>query len=147
MEQVVILMTTYQGETYLKEQMDSILAQDYPHWRLIVRDDGSQDATMLLLSAYANAHPDKISVERNAVNKGAAKNFLTLLADAAREYSGRDSGRVYFMFADQDDVWLDTKIEKACRQASRDSAPDEARGKALWCLSARAGIYRCGSGG
>lgn len=119
MEQVVILMTTYQGEAYLKEQMDSILAQDYPHWRLIVRDDGSQDATMLLLSAYANAHPDKISVERNAVNKGAAKNFLTLLADAAGEYGGSDTGRVYFMFADQDDIWHADKLRRTLRRMKR----------------------------
>lgn len=123
MDKIVILMATYQGEKYLEEQLKSILAQDFADWRLIVRDDGSTDGTLLLLSAYANRYPDKITVCRNETNLGGTKNFLTLLKDAAGKYgAGGESaakacgaaenapGKTYYMFSDQDDYWHADKL-------------------------------------
>lgn len=110
MRHVVILMSAYQGESYLEEQIDSILEQDYTDWELIVADDGSKDNTLLVLSAYANAHPDRIFVRRNEKNLGATYSFLTLLCEEVekrREHGGED---VCYMFADQDDVWHRDKI-------------------------------------
>ena len=57
---IEILMTTYNGAAYLKEQLDSILAQTYRNWHLTVSDDGSTDATVSIIQAYERAHPDKI---------------------------------------------------------------------------------------
>lgn len=118
MDKIVILMATYQGEKYLEEQLKSIVAQDFPNWQLIVRDDGSTDGTLLLLSAYANRYPDRITVFRNETNLGGTKNFLTLLKDAAREYGAggelpaakQREDAVYFMFSDQDDYWHEDKL-------------------------------------
>ena len=57
MDKIVILMATYQGENYLEEQLDSIVAQDYPYWELMVCDDGSTDRTMEILQANKCAPP------------------------------------------------------------------------------------------
>lgn len=111
MDKIVILMATYQGEKYLKAQMESIIAQDYPNWELSIRDDGSSDQTLLLLSAYANRYPDQITVHQGKENLGGTRNFLTLLRDAvAREGRRAADGQTYFMFSDQDDVWHPDKL-------------------------------------
>ena len=103
MEQVVILMTTYQGETYLKEQMDSILAQDYPHWRLIVRDDGSQDETYAVAERYKEDHPDKIILLRNPKNMGLNYTLNHCLQTVDTEFIARMDG---------DDLCAPTRLEK-----------------------------------
>ncbi len=118
MDRVVILMATYQGEKYLEEQLRSIIAQDYPNWHLFVRDDGSTDGTLLLLSLYANHYPERITVCCNEVNMGGTKNFLTLLQEAALQGAvpqggaapQKDGERTYFMFCDQDDSWHPDKL-------------------------------------
>lgn len=111
-DKIVILMATYQGEKYLEEQLRSITEQDYPDWELVVRDDGSSDRTLLLLSAYANRYPDRITVRRGEENLGGTKNFLTLLRDAAvrAESAAAKGERTYFMFSDQDDFWHPDKL-------------------------------------
>lgn len=100
---VTILMAAYQGEKYIGQQIESILAQEDSDWRLVIWDDGSTDGTPLVLSAYANQYPDRILVKRNAKNLGAAKNFLSMVM----EYPGD-----YYMFADQDDVWNPDKLTR-----------------------------------
>lgn len=118
MDKIVILMATYQGENYLEEQLKSIVAQDYPHWHLFVRDDGSTDGTLWLLSLYAHRYPERITVCCNEANMGGTKNFLTLLQEAARQdvipqwgaAPQKDGGRTYFMFCDQDDSWHPDKL-------------------------------------
>lgn len=130
MERVIILMAAYQGEKYLKEQLDSILAQEHQDWKLFVRDDGSSDATPALLKEYSERFPDRIFAEQNHKNLGAARNFLTLLRDCSKAGAiseGRECGTLpgaskeegnpqpscYYMFADQDDVWHPDKIRRA----------------------------------
>ena len=54
---VQILLSTYNGEKYLRPLLDSVLAQDYPGIEFLVRDDGSCDRTMGILKEYAAAHP------------------------------------------------------------------------------------------
>ena len=98
-----ILMATYNGAPYLPEQLDSLLAQTYSGWRLLVRDDGSSDGTLAILESYRSQHPDLITIIPNeGQNLGACGNFSRLL--------GR-SDAPYVMFCDQDDVWLPYKIE------------------------------------
>ncbi len=98
-----ILMSTYNGERYLREQINSILAQTYQEWQLLVRDDGSSDGTLGILKEYAVAHPERIRILRDGrKNLGAKGSFEQLLMEAP------DTD--YYMFADQDDVWLPNKI-------------------------------------
>ena len=65
MDKVIILMATWQGEKFLQEQIDSILAQDYINLQLIVQDDASKDSTLKILSSYAERFPDKVIVYEN----------------------------------------------------------------------------------
>jgi glycosyltransferase involved in cell wall biosynthesis len=97
-----ILLATYNGEAWLEEQIDSLLAQEFRDWRLLARDDGSSDRTVELLQSYANRFPGKILILPNhGDNLGPCGNFTKLL-----EFSNAD----YVMFCDQDDIWLPEKI-------------------------------------
>ncbi len=98
---ISILLSTYNGERYLAEQIDSILAQDYQDWRLYVRDDGSSDGTKALLQGYLSCD-ERISILEDGENVGVKASFERLLA--------RCSAGDYWMFADQDDVWLPNKL-------------------------------------
>ena len=101
---ISILMATYNGEQYLKEQLDSILSQTVQSFKIIVNDDASTDSTWEILQGYAKIYPQKFVISRSNVNSGSAKfNFLRMMS------SIRDK---YVMLSDQDDVWLPDKIER-----------------------------------
>ncbi len=112
-----ILMATYNGENYIKEQIDSIIAQTYNNWRLIIHDDQSVDRTVSIAKAaaldlsqetgtgYVGKQQILVTVNTQPC-KGAAANFLGLLKAASSDYA---------MFCDQDDVWNPDKIEKTLR--------------------------------
>ena len=59
---IAILMATYNGERYLKEQINSLLAQTYQDWHLYVHDDGSADNTVTIVKDYAKHYPDKVTL-------------------------------------------------------------------------------------
>lgn len=109
---VAICMATYNGAQYLEKQLDSILKQTYQNWILFIRDDGSQDGTTDIIQRYGNLYSDKIVyITDPSLPGGSAKqNFASILRWVKQHYIFR-----YFMFADQDDVWLDTKMEKSIR--------------------------------
>lgn len=104
---ITILMAAYQGEAYIREQLDSILAQEEIDWRLVIWDDGSQDATPEILEEYAACYPQQITVRRNPKNLGSTKNFLSMLMAYDSEY---------YMFADQDDIWHPDKLTRTKRR-------------------------------
>lgn len=96
-------MATYNGQKYLREQIDSILTQSNHNWQLLIRDDGSGDNTASIIEDYVVGYPDKIRLIKDKKGHlGASLNFAMLL-----EYADTD----YIMFSDQDDVWLPNKIE------------------------------------
>jgi glycosyltransferase involved in cell wall biosynthesis len=99
---VVVLMSTYQGERFVVEQLQSILAQLPADGRILVRDDGSSDKTVEVIESLGDP---RITVTRGQ-NLGFSQSFLTLLAQAPT-----DADMV--MFSDQDDVWLPHKIARA----------------------------------
>ncbi|MDK2802122.1 MAG: glycosyltransferase family 2 protein [Oscillospiraceae bacterium] len=100
-----ILMATYNGENYIKEQINSILDQSFQDFRLIICDDQSNDKTFDILKEYEKIYPKKIYVYKNIERQGSAKkNFISMF-----KYIGSD----YIMFADQDDVWLKDKIKNS----------------------------------
>lgn len=101
---VDILLATYNGEKYLDEQLNSIVNQTFQNWRIIASDDGSSDSTRWLLNEYARKDA-RIKVLPAAVPHGSAcANFMSLIEHSTSRY---------FMFCDQDDVWLQDKIEKS----------------------------------
>ena len=104
METVQILMSTYNGERYLREQLDSILSQTYSSIELLIRDDGSSDGTLQILKEYAKTF-ENIQYYKSS-NRGPVQSFLELLRNS-------DDSAKYYAFADQDDVWLPEKIEEA----------------------------------
>lgn len=99
---VAVLMSTYNGERYLKEQLDSIFAQEDVEVSVLVRDDGSTDATMSILSKYESSHQLK---KYTGENLGPARSFMQLLADAP--------SADYYAFSDQDDYWTADKLSTA----------------------------------
>jgi glycosyltransferase involved in cell wall biosynthesis len=110
---VVVLMSTYQGEPYVTEQLASILDQLPEDGRILIRDDGSRDGTVARIEAVGDS---RISVIRGG-NLGFLRSFLALLQAAPADAD-------MFMLADQDDVWLPGKIEKAERYLEgRDAVP------------------------
>ncbi len=107
MNKCLILMATYNGEKYLKKQIDSIINQSFTTWKLIIRDDGSNDKTVEILEEYSRLD-DRISIIRNLTdNHGAFLNFWTLIRSV---YSGEKFD--YYFFCDQDDIWVKDKIQK-----------------------------------
>lgn len=99
---VSVVMATYNGELYLREQLDSILQQTYPIQELIVQDDCSTDNTVAIVREYMAQHPC-IKLYINEHNLGFNQNFKTAVMRATGDYVA---------ISDQDDVWFPEKIEK-----------------------------------
>lgn len=103
---VAICMATYNGEKYLDQQINSIISQTYTQWKLFIRDDNSTDKTPQILQYYQKKFPDKIIIIPTTTTKGVKGNFAQILKWVKNNYNF-----CYFMFSDQDDIWLKTKIE------------------------------------
>lgn len=101
-QQIAILLASYNGEKYLCEQIDSIISQSFTDWHLYIHDDGSNDNTLAIIKDYADKLPEKITLLEYPSQGGACNNFFSILerVDAP-----------YYMFSDQDDVWMKNKIE------------------------------------
>ncbi len=99
---VSVVLTTYNGETYLREQLNSLLAQTYPNIEVIAVDDRSTDGTEKILQEYAVQYPN-VKVFVNETNLGFIKNF---------EKGCRLSTGEYIALCDQDDYWLRDKIKR-----------------------------------
>lgn len=105
---VQILMATYCGEQYIREQLESILNQSYVNWQLIIRDDCSTDETRQVIQEYCMKYPEQITFIYSDIPSGSAKNnFMHLLELATADY---------IMFCDQDDVWDENKIEVSLKK-------------------------------
>ncbi len=106
-----ILMATYNGEKFINTQIDSILCQTYKEWNLIIRDDGSTDKTVEIVKEYEKKYPNKIKfICDEKTSNGAKNNFFKLM-----KYSTAD----YIMFSDQDDYWLEKKIENSVKKIKK----------------------------
>lgn len=97
-----ILLATYNGEKYIRQQLDSLLSQDTFDIKIIIRDDGSTDGTNNILEEYVQKYTEKIELINDEQKIcGATSNFMLLM-----KYAKAD----YVMFCDQDDVWNSNKI-------------------------------------
>ena len=104
--QVAILLATYNGERFIKDQLDSILNQTYQNFVCYIHDDGSTDRTVDILKKYVSKYPKKIKLLEYPGKKGAVGNFLSLI-----DYAVEHCREQYYLFSDQDDIWLPQKIE------------------------------------
>lgn len=102
-QQVAILLSTYNGERFLQEQLNSLIAQSHSDWTIYASDDGSTDSTLAILKNYQ----DKLGPDRLVIlagpRQGFAKNFLSLVKNTSIQAE-------YFAFCDQDDIWLPDRL-------------------------------------
>ncbi len=103
MKKVQVLLSSYNGEKFIREQIDSILAQKNVEVELLIRDDGSTDGTKDILWQYEATHNNVRVIYGE--NVGVIKSFFSLIEKADEA--------AYTAFADQDDVWLPEKIFRA----------------------------------
>ncbi len=100
-----ILLSTFNGAEFIAAQIESIQNQSLRNWILLIRDDGSHDDTVDILTSFA-AHDSRIRLVNDLRgNVGIARNFGHLMKIALKE------GAKVAFFADQDDVWLPEKLE------------------------------------
>lgn len=99
---IAILLGVYNGSKYLSEQLDSLISQTNKEWTLYIRDDSSTDNSCEIISRYCQQNANFISIEDDKGNLKSRDNFFQLL-----DYVDSD----YYMFCDQDDVWLPQKVE------------------------------------
>jgi glycosyltransferase involved in cell wall biosynthesis len=102
---IYILMATYNGAKYIKEQINSILNQSYKNWKLIIHDDNSIDGTVKIIKEYIINYPELIELIDDDISTGGAKDNFIFLLDKI------DDSCDYIMFCDQDDIWLQNKIK------------------------------------
>lgn len=111
-EKIDILLATYNGEKYLKEQINSILNQTYKNINIIISDDCSKDTTKEILEDYKQ-QDDRIKLYFQKNNLGVVKNIEFLLKKVEAPY---------YMLADQDDYWMPEKAEKSLEKLKQENA-------------------------
>ena len=118
-KKVAVVMSTYNGEKFVKEQLDSILNQTYKNIEIIVRDDGSKDNTINIIKEYMKKYSNIKLYEGE--NLGFIQSFFELLKLADADY---------YAYADQDDIWMANKIELAVKSLNKldDNKPNMAFG-------------------
>ncbi|MCG9892955.1 MAG: glycosyltransferase family 2 protein [Thermosynechococcaceae cyanobacterium MS004] len=107
-----IVLATYNGDRFLDAQIKSILAQDYPDWRLLIRDDGSCDRTHEIIQTYLQREPHRLQWidAGEPENVGVTLNFNRLLEQSSEDYT---------FLCDQDDSWLPHKISNTLETMQR----------------------------
>jgi len=108
---ITVLLAAWNGENYLREQMESLLGQTNQEFTILISDDCSTDRTPEIISEYENRFPDRVKSLKNLNPSGSARNnFFRLLKAASDEY---------LMFCDQDDIWLPDKVEVTFKEMKK----------------------------
>lgn len=105
-KKIQILLSTYNGEKYIRQQLDSIFAQTCAPASVLIRDDGSTDATPAILAEYQERYPQLRVIEGENIGTIASFFELFRLADPEMDY---------YALSDQDDVWMEDKIAAAVK--------------------------------
>lgn len=122
MNEIAILLSTYNGERYIIDQLRSLEEQSYRNFDLYIRDDSSSDNTLGVINEFLQTSSMTVHIFTDGTNLGAAQNFATLLKDTLIYKNYR-----YFMFCDQDDIWLPHKVEitLAAMKQAEESTPSQ----------------------
>jgi glycosyltransferase involved in cell wall biosynthesis len=104
--EIDVLLATCNGAQFLEEQLHSLFTQTFQNFRLVVRDDCSEDSTLDVVEHFRSRYSDSIEIHRNATRQGACSNFSLLT---------QQSVAPYFAFCDQDDIWHPDKLELSLR--------------------------------
>ena len=110
MEKVIVLLASYNGEKYLRDQLDSLINQTYKNIDVYIRDDNSTDKTMDIINEYCGKSINGINfikVDSCGKNLGYPDCFWEILKNVPRAK--------YYCFCDQDDYWLPEKIESSVK--------------------------------
>lgn len=110
-----ILLATYNGEKYIQTQINSLLTQTHKDWRLLIHDDGSTDKTIEIIKEFQKLDRRIILIEDGIKCGGAGENFLHLLKNYAEAE--------YIIFCDQDDIWLENKLEVMYERLKQEKEP------------------------
>lgn len=106
-ELISIVVPVYNAERFVRETMDSVLAQSYPHWELLLVEDGSSDGTVSVIERYIEEREEtRIRLIRQQANMGAAM---------ARNRGVREAKGRYIAYLDADDLWAPKKLEHQLR--------------------------------
>lgn len=116
-KKICVLMSTYNGSKYLREQIESIICQKNVDVTIVVRDDGSKDDTLDIIKEYTKEN--EIRILNSDKNLGPGLSFMHLL------YNSDESE--YYAFADQDDIWKPEKLYVAVEMLEQQYEP------ALYC--------------
>lgn len=101
MDQIAIVLPTYNGEEFVRQQIQSIIEQTFTDWNLFIRDDGSTDNTVNIIKEMATLD-SRINIIHGTENLGVKKGVFYLLDQVTADY---------YMTCDQDDFWLPNKIQ------------------------------------
>lgn len=132
MDRVAVIMSTFNGERYIAEQIESILKQKRVEVILYIRDDGSQDNTVAIIKKIQKTDKRIILIEGE--NIGWKRSFLTCLKQAG------DAD--YYAFSDQDDVWLPDKLYKATEKLAKKKAEVALYAGNVWVADEKLDIIR-----
>lgn len=105
---ICVLLSTYNGEKYLEEQLESLRRQEGVELKILVRDDGSKDTTVDIIKRWQTDYPTLMDFVQGE-NVGYAKSFTLLLQMAVKKYPDAE----YYALCDQDDVWMPEKLSEA----------------------------------
>lgn len=105
MIKVLVLMSSYNGQSFIEEQIRSIMNQENVDADILIRDDGSTDTTKEILSKLKSKYPKNIKLIFGK-NKGYKRSFMSLVYNCDDKYD-------FYAFSDQDDIWLNNKLYSA----------------------------------
>lgn len=109
-------MATYNGGKYMENQILSILQQNHKNWILYIHDDGSLDDTLEIINKYMEMDKRIVLIDDEIKGLGAGKNFLHALNSSDQNYA---------IFCDQDDIWLENKIEELLKEIEKFDSSNE----------------------
>ena len=112
-----ILLATKDGGRYIGELLDSLLAQTCKDFTVWLHDDGSEDDTLSIYERYRSDDPDRFRILEGPPQNGARENFFYLMRSVEADH---------YLFADDDDVWREDKVQKLMEALLKE---EEARGK------------------
>jgi len=99
---IAILLATYNSEKYLKTQIDSVMDQTYKDFDLYIRDDGSNDSTLMIINEYLEIFSNIFILNDTVTSRKSMGSFMWMLENVKADY---------YMFCDHDDCWLPNKIK------------------------------------